>query len=324
MASVAPLTTIVKQPDPGPSPRSRSSPLPNHLFAQKRFLSGAHRSSTRRIGEELFRLLEDGAAVVNLSEVARRTGYSRPTVYRALTFFTRFGKVLAVDGYHTGQGHSGRPRKYRLNPAYTVQDKETANSEEKGLSSKRVNPSTTPQEDLKHNQPRLSTSPVLQLKDNDQRQKLTAWLAQADVNRPPTDQERRKLSVAVRLMTPPMLADPLLDALWWRVSAPLRLWRDVIGAIWGGVSVPDASEEALVWAVRHGLKHLNEDGDRKAFLDTLENEPLEEEKRRIRRRLTGLRAWRIAQGEDCTGESLSWFVETRRELEKKLEKEETC
>lgn len=175
------------------------------------------------------------------------------------------------------------------------------------------------EEGLKQEPPRPSTGTVLQLNDNDQKQKLTAWLAQADVDRPPTDQERRKLSVAVRRMTPPILADPLLGGLWWRVSAPLRLWRDVVGAIWSGVSVFDASNEELTWAVRCGLKRLNEDGNRVAFLSILENGPVEEEKDRIRRRLTGLRQWRIAQGEDCTGEALSWYVETRRSLEKEQE-----
>lgn len=338
MKTITRARAKVKGTDPPLSLRGGLRPLPNCLTAQERFLSGARRQSTRRIGEEFWRLLKDGPGVVNLSEVARQTGYSRPTIYKALAFFTRFGKVLAVDGYHTGQEHSGRPRKYRLNPAYTVNDKtfrsqerkvetgksaaakeSTANSEEKGVSSKRVNPSTTPQEDLKQDLPRLSTSSVLQLNNNDQRQKLTAWLTRADVDRTPTDQERRKLSVTVRLMVPPVVADPLLDVLWWRTKASLRLWRDVIGAIWGGTSAFDASEEELTWIVRHGLKRLEQDGDRKAFLETLQRQPVEAQKRRTERRLQGLGQWRLTQGEDCAGAALSWFVETRRSLERDLE-----
>lgn len=284
-----------------------------------RFLSGARRESTCAVGEELWSILKDGAAVVNLSEVARRTGYSRPTIYRALRFFLEFGKVLTVDKYHVGQGRPGRPAKYHLNPSYTVKEEQPANSEEKGVCSKRVNPSTTPQENLKREPPRPAKGPVLNENDNDQRRKLTRWLAQADVNQPPTDREKRKLSAAVRLLVPPIIADPLLDALWWRTKAPLRLWRDVIGAIWSGVSGFDVSERAAVWCIRHGLKRLQRDGDRQAFLDALENEPLEERKRRTERRAQGLKQWRIAQGEDCTGDALSWFVETRRELEKERE-----
>jgi len=286
--------------------------------AYNRFLSGAHRESTRRIGEELWRLLQNGAAVVNISELTRRSGYSRPTIYRALAFFKQFGKVLAVEGYHTGQEHPGRPIKYRLNPTYTVKEEQPTNSEEKGVSSKRVNPSRTPQKSLKQDLPRPLTDPV-DLKTTDEKKRLTRWLAQADVERPPTDREKRKLSLVIRLLVPPVAADPLLDGLWWRTRAPLRLWRNVLGAVWFGVSAFDASEEELTWAVRHGLKRLNEDGNRKAFLDALENEPLEAKKRRAERRLTGLSQWRIVQGEGCTGEALSWFVEIRRSLEKEQE-----
>jgi len=300
-----------------PSKPTKSQSQSELSSTSDRFLSGAHRESTRKIGEELWSILKDGPATVNVSDLARRTDHSRSTIYRALTFFQCHGKVLAVDGYHTGQDHPGRPLKYRLNPAFTVQEEQPANSEEKGVSSKRVNPLTNLQEDQKINLPRPATGPVLPL--NDQRLKLTAWLAQANVDRPPPDREKRKLSLVIRLLVPPVIADPLLDALWWRTKAPLRLWRDAIGAVWRGVSAFDASEEALVWTVRHGLKRLAQDGNRKAFLDALENGPLEEQRKRTELRLQGLRQWRIAQGADCTGKALSWFVETRRSLEKEQE-----
>jgi len=280
-------------------------------------MSGAHRQSTRRIGEELWSILKDGEVVVNLSELARRTGYSRPTVYRALTFFTRFGKVRQIEPRRTGKR---RPGIYTLNPAYLEETRESTTTEEKAVCGVSVNPSTTPQERLKEKPLKPLTDPVLLNENgNDQRLKLTRWLANSDVDRPPTDREKRKLSVAVRLMIPPSLADPLLDALWWRVSAPLRLWRDVIGAVWFGVSVRDASEAVRPGACLKSLQRLEQDGDRTAFVDALENEPEEERKRRIRWRLQGLRQWRIAQGEDCTGERLSWFVEKRAELERKQE-----
>ena len=272
----------------------------------------------------MWRLLQDGAgaAVVNISDLARRSGYSRPTIDRALAFFTRFGKVLPIGDYHTGQGHPGRPMKYRFNPTFVAQTRKTSNRQEKGACSKRVNPSyQVPQEDQEINQPRPSTGPG-DSKTTSDKKRLTRWLTQADINQPPTDQERRKLSVAIRLMVPQILVNPLLDVLWWRTKAPLQLWRDVIGAVWFGVSVPDASEKKLVRAVSHGLTCLQQDGDREAFLDALEQGPLEEQARNTERRLEGLKQWRIAQGENCNGERLSWFVETRRELERKLEEEE--
>jgi len=298
--------------------RQRESPQIGNQSAscRYRFLSGAHRKSTRHIGEALWSILQDGAAVVNLSEVARRSGYSRPTIYRALAFFQRHGKVRQIEPRRTGKR---RPGIYTLNPAYLEEVRESATVEEKSLCGVSVNPSTTPQEDQKINQPRPTTGSVLQLNDNDQRLKRTAWLARADVDRPPTEQEKRKLSFEVRLMIPPIVADPLLDALWQRSKAPLRLWRDVIGAIWGGVSVSDASEKDVLWCIRHGLKRLQQDGDRKAFLDALKGEPLKARLERTERRLRGLRAWWIAQGENCVGEILSWCVEMRRELKKELE-----
>jgi len=262
-------------------------------------------------------MLRDGAAVVNISELARRTGYSRPTIYRALIFFTRFGKVRQIQAQRTGKR---RPGIYTLNPAYLEEMRESATAEEKGVSAASVNLSYNAlQEDQETNQPRPSTGSA-DSKTTSDKKRLTGWLAQADVKRPPTDQERRKLSVAIRLMICQDVANPLLDALWWRTKAPLRLWRDVIAAVWGGVSVPDIGETELTWCIRHGLKRLEQDGDRQAFLDALEQR---EQAGDTERRLQGLRQWRIAQGENCNGERLSWYVEIRRELERKLENEET-
>jgi len=167
-------------------------------------------------------MLRDGAAVVNISELARRTGYSRPTIYRALIFFTRFGKVRQIQAQRTGKR---RPGIYTLNPAYLEEMRESATAEEKGVSAASVNLSYKAlQEDQETNQLKPSTGPA-DPKTTSDKKRLTGWLAQADVNRPPTARERRKLSVAIRLMISQDVANPLLDALWWRTKAPLRLWR---------------------------------------------------------------------------------------------------
>lgn len=100
---------------------------------------------------------------------------------------------------------------------------------------------------------------------------LTQWLKDAFPDRLPSEQEKRKLSAAVRLLVSPKIADPLLADLWWRKKAPLRLWRDAIGAIWNGVFPPEnLSDEELTWRVRRGLKNLLATGDRQAFKAALE------------------------------------------------------
>ena len=62
-------------------------------------------------------------------------------------------------------------------------------------------------------------------------EQLTRWLSNADLDRLPTDAEKRKLSQAIRLLVSPSVGevcDSLLNALWWRRYAPLRLWSDVV------------------------------------------------------------------------------------------------
>ena len=268
----------------------------------------------------MWSILRDGPAVVNLSEVARCTGHSRSTIYRALTFFKRFGKVITVDGYHVGQAHPGRPIKYRLNPAYSEEIRESATAQEKGISSKRVSPSTIPQEELQQNLPRPATGPVTEI---DTRENLTRWLGKADVSQFPTDREKRKLSHAIRERVSPSVADPLLDALWWKTKARLQLWRDVISAIKPGVSALDVPKREMLWRIRTGLQRLERNGDRRAFLQMLEGRSAEQQKGRIQRRLRGLSKWHSAQGEEVTGQRLSWFVEHREALKKEQQRLES-
>jgi hypothetical protein len=123
---------------------------PCHTF-KERFLSGAHRPSTRAIGEALWSRLKDKPATVNVAQVARETGYSKPTVYRALSFYTKFMKVFPVAGYSVGDS-PGRPRLYDINPAYRPKQQEQATS------SKRVNSPITLQEEI-HDLSNFSKNP---------------------------------------------------------------------------------------------------------------------------------------------------------------------
>ena len=60
---------------------------------------------------------------------------------------------------------------------------------------------------------------------------LVNWLKRADLDRLPTAGEKRKLSRAIRLLAVPSVegvGDSLIDALWWRSHATLRLWNAVV------------------------------------------------------------------------------------------------
>jgi len=95
------------------------------------------------------------------------------------------------------------------------------------------------------------------------------------------------------------------------------LWRNAIGAVWSNPTL-DVSAEELAWRVRCGLRDLAADGDRRRFLRTLAGVPSLYERQRTEARLRGLIVWR-AQA-DPQGEQLAWFVETRRDLERALER----
>ncbi len=88
------------------------------------FLRGATRESTRRVGAWLWARLVDQpqGAPINVSQVGRELGYSRLTVRRALEVFTRWGRLLRVTDYATGD-HPGRPAAYRLHPALLKADR---------------------------------------------------------------------------------------------------------------------------------------------------------------------------------------------------------
>jgi hypothetical protein len=114
--SGVPPTGAVYNPQQSESRHSRNGHKFHPCHSQKeRFLSGAPRASTRAIGEALWSRLKDGPATVNVSQVARETGYSKPTVYKALSFYTKFMKVFPVAGYSVGDS-PGRPRLYDINP----------------------------------------------------------------------------------------------------------------------------------------------------------------------------------------------------------------
>jgi len=298
------------------SPPTRSVHRAAGPGGRARFVSGGTRRSQQVIGLALWKRLKDGPAVVNVCALAKECGLSRTTVYRAIAFLMKYGKLQHVPGYSAGRGHPGRPQMYAIRPDLLEAEKalqERQNAERVHLSN---NSSIQEREEE-----------PLKAQPSDRVDSLTSWLAKADLSRKPTHREKRKLSAALRLLVPPSLADPLLAELWWRSHASLRLWADAISAVWRGFRSPiELPAEDITWVIRVELAKLREDGDRmgfrKALQDGFERKLLERQLARVRTRERGLKQWRQRQHDE--GKGLSWFFRKRHELEMKHERlEET-
>lgn len=277
-------------------------------LARARFLRGARRASTQTVGGMIFALLANGPAVVNVAELGRQTGLSRPTVGRAVAFFARFGRITLDEDWQQGHGHPGRPARYALHPSFTAC---VGNCD----SAKRVNPNNS-----RESKPRTPLKATERTAED-----LASFVRFENPQLVPTARQRRRLSAALRLQVAPALADALLAELWRRTRAPLSLWRDAIGAVW--TDPPSSSslddDDELTWRVRLGLRDLAADGDRGRFLRTITGAPsaataAEREQRRAAARLAGLERWRQAET-NLDGDRLGWFVEIRRELERVAE-----
>jgi len=224
-------------------------------------------------------------------------------VKRAVDFYTRFGRIAIDATWKQGRGRPGRPAKYTLHPSFKICVGDCASAKRGNHTNKNIN--------IKPLKAAIATS-----------EDLASFLRFDNCSLTPTTRQKRRLSAAVRLQVNSALADALLAGLWSRPRAPLSLWRDAIGAVWSNPTL-DVSAEELAWRVRCGLRDLAADGDRRRFLHTLAGVPSPEveadyERRRTEARLRGLIVWRVQA--DPQGEQLAWFVETRRELERALER----
>ena len=198
---------------------------------------------------------DNGIIIIN----RYKAPYSHTTVDKAIKWLISHRLMIKVQ---SGRGR-GCASRYFIRWSFTYK---SLKGRQKSVNLKNGNPDPS----IRYLRRRNREKP---LKDprSEKVARLTGWLKNASPDRPPFDREKRKLSAAVRLLVPPKLADPLLADLWWRRKAPLRLWRDAIGAIWNGISPPEnLSGEELTWRIRRGLKNLSVTGDRQAFKAALE------------------------------------------------------
>lgn len=232
---------------------------PDQLAGLRRFLGMKHaagrgRAATARTLALLFLDLRDGPAVVNVSDLARRAGLSRVTTHRALAYVAaptvgRPKLIRLGKAYTSPSGRGGRPGRWQIR-SDILEKTASQRPQEKAASSASVNlstllPETTTKPRADESALRASETssgglrPLSTPAQTTGPKSLLAWLDSPalDLNRAPTFSERRKMAAALRLCegTNGEIATATLAALFWRRSAPLRVWRAAILALVSGV-----------------------------------------------------------------------------------------
>ena len=268
-------------------------------FVGMRMYLGRGRPATARVLTLVFLDLVNGPAIVNVSDLSRRAGASRPTVYRALHFVSEpergQPKLIRLDQRATGPRRPGRwqIRPDILESQTTLKHGPSAASVNLGdpIEAKDNFQTSSPEtghESALTSSPLLGVPPAAGHPGNTEAdpKSLLAWMGSpsVDLDRTPTFSERRKMAAALRLAEDVNcgIADAVLNALFWRRSAPLRVWKATILALldagdrftrpapprhFGGGIVeigwqapPEhwsrQSSTELAWRARHGLKIL--------------------------------------------------------------------
>jgi len=284
-------------------------------FLGLRHAAGRGRASTARTLALLFLDLCYGPAIVNICDLARRAALSRPSVYKAIAFVAEpehgQPKLIRLDQRPTGPRRPGRWEIRRD----ILENSISQRTQEKAASAASVNSKDSIEANFKTTSPEtgheaLTSSPLLGaarpplgiLSNIEADPKsLLAWMdsPSVDLNRTPTFSERRKMAAALRLAEDVNcdVANAVLDGLFWRCSAPLRVWKTAIlalidagdrftrpapprhfgaGIVQIGWQAPPEhwsrqSSTELAWRARLGLKILCADPDAAAaFLTAME------------------------------------------------------
>lgn len=251
-------------------------------------------------------MLRDGPEIVNISQLARDTGYSRPMVYKALAYYSTFWKILKVDERRTGKR---RPCTWKLNDSYT-KSQEPAKQQEKRRCEVSVNSHSIRSlrtKDLKKNQPRQVNSSSFSLESYKNIQKTFQLMPR----------DKKKLSAIGRKTCEPGPISAVLGVLHQRDPAS-GVWLTAIRGS-QGLRI-DESEKELTWRARKAISGLigglDKDGFRAIMLDKVsEEEAVEREVARFQYRIAGCKQWRIDNPED---DYESWYVEKRASLERML------
>ena len=299
-----------KQPKTKPSFCYSDHTEPSPL---ERFLGTAYRKhgrglwkSTRRIGTTLFYTLREDPQIVNISQLARDTGYSRRTVYKALAYFSRFGKIQRINERRTGKN---RPCEYKLHDSFT-EKQDSAKPQEKARCGVSVNSHSRRSlrtKDEKKNTTKASQSGSSSLESFKNIQKPFSLMPR----------DKRKLSAIARKTCEAEPISAVLAVLWQR-NAAAGVWLSAIGGL-QGLTI-DAQPEEMVWRSRKAISGLigglNADGFRAIMLGTVSREEAtKREVAKFQRRLVGLRKWRIENDEP---DYESWYMEMKASLQRML------
>jgi len=216
-------------------------------FLGRRVASGRGLRSTATILTfvYVFSLRFGGYSLIDVSEVARATGFTRPTVYKALRYVAapkvgrpklervaprstgprrpgkwalREGIVPTLAELHAA-GESARVRQLRARCKANV-DKENYQTSRHTSGPDSLN-CLSSQGTAAPCTPTRTTEP----------QDLLRWLdsSSLDLDRVPLFGERRKMAAALHLSAVDRrIADVTLDGLMWRRSLPIKVWRSAI------------------------------------------------------------------------------------------------
>lgn len=303
--------TIIKRPTGKVKSREAKNPLSfcytNHKEPSPldRFLGIAYRKhghglwkSTHTIGVTLFHTLKNGPQVLNIAQLARDTGYSRPVVYRALAYYSKFGdgKIQRINERRTGKR---RPCEYKLHSSFT-EKQEGAKPQEKVRCRVSVNSHSIESKDIQTTK--------------DRTQLLMESFNQIPREHPLTERQKRTGAFLIRFERKKALVSGLVDSLWRR-NCIAAIWQDVLTGL---DDLPDivTTDTELLWRSRKAIKSLVQGGTIQMFRSIMldqpanEQEAVERDLAEIDRRLVGLDKWGVKHG--CT----SWLVEKRAQLEK--------
>jgi len=266
--------------------KSEPSPLDRFLGIAYRKQGHTLRKSTYIIGVTLFYMLREGPSIVNYSQLARDTGYSRPVIYRALAYFSRFGKVSRTNERRTGKR---RPCEYKLHDSFT-EKQEAPKPQEKGRCEFSVNSHSIKSKDINPTKARIEL--------------LRESFNLIPRQNPLTHKQKKTAAFLIRFERNKGLVSGLLDALWRR-DCVASVWQDVSTGLQGlGVgSVSDGRARTAVKALVQGK-------------GIVEFRAIMEGKVDIQRRLAGAWRWQNRHPE-CS----YWFGELRNRLEKGRELE---
>ncbi|MDD5646245.1 MAG: hypothetical protein PHW86_03660 [Candidatus Bipolaricaulis sp.] len=222
-----------------------------HRVLGLRHAAGKGCKATARVLSLIYLNLFYGPRIVSVSDLARRAALSRPSVYKAIAYVAapKVGrpKLIRLDPRATGPR---RPGRWEIRPDI-LENVSLQRAQDKAASAASVNSNDSIESEKTTTKPQGqgpgfsgdslslmgSCAPRREAPSAETTapKALLAWLdsPSLDLDRVPTFGERRKMAAALRICedVDPEIASVTLDALFWRPSASLRVWRAAVLAL---------------------------------------------------------------------------------------------